>query len=98
MSPVKDHPTVPGNEIVNHPSETGMWLPIETAPTSRERMFVVQGFDVINGFTGGRPYTTDPWCVWREKDGTLARWPHHFPPTHWTALPAPPNSRADEPT
>ena len=68
------------------------WQPIETAPTEGREMFVVRAFRVSNGFTGGREYTTDPWCVWRQGDGTFARWPHHFEPTHWIPLPAPPVS------
>lgn len=64
------------------------WLPIETAPdASAKEMFVVRGFNVCNGFTGGKLYTTDPWCVWREKDGSFARWNHHYLPTHWLPLP-----------
>lgn len=33
------------------------------------------------------PYITDPWCGWRQADGTFARWPHPFPPTHFYELP-----------
>ena len=68
------------------------WLPIETAPTKDEGrgMFVVRAFNVANGFTGGLPYTSDPWCVWRCLDGGFARWPHNFAPTHWMPLPAAP--------
>ena len=68
------------------------WQPIETAPTKGREMFVVRGFNVRNGFTGGNPYTTDPWCVWPDENGGFVRWPHHFPPTHWMPLPAPPSS------
>lgn len=66
------------------------WKTIETAPKDRRTMFVVKAFDVANGFTGGNKYTTDPWCVWRNDDGSFARWPHNFPPTHWLELPEQP--------
>ena len=65
------------------------WQPIETAPKDTREMFVVRAFFVRNGFTGGIEYTSDPWCVWWDGDG-FARWPHNFPPTHWTSLPPPP--------
>ena len=68
------------------------WQPIETAPKEGREMFVVRAFRVSNGFTGWREYTTDPWCVWRKDDGTFARWPHHFAPTHWMPLPEPPET------
>lgn len=73
------------------------WQPIETAPMAergKRPMFVVCAFNVCNGFTGGRPYTSDPWCVWRTADGEFARWPHHFEPTHWMPLPPAPESAA----
>jgi hypothetical protein len=67
------------------------WQDIATAPKDGTReMFVVKAFNVCNGFTGGKPYTSDPWCVWRESDGSFSRWPHHFPPTHWHPLSAAP--------
>jgi len=67
------------------------WQPIETAPNAEQRdMFVVRAFNVCNGFTGGRNYTSDAYCVWRDIHGGFARWPHHFAPTHWIPLPAPP--------
>lgn len=68
------------------------WQPIETAPKDR-KMFVVQAFDVETGLStpsGGRRYTTDPWCVWYS-NGEFVRWPHPFPPTHWVPLPEAPN-------
>jgi hypothetical protein len=67
------------------------WLPIETAPKDGREMFVVRAFDVSNGFTGGRVYTSDAYAVWRDDDGGFARWPHHFQPTHWQPLPAAPS-------
>lgn len=38
------------------------WQPIETAPVGM-KMFVVIGVTKGNKFTGGRRYTTDPYCV-----------------------------------
>jgi len=67
------------------------WQPIETAPKDgRNEMFVVIGVTAGNEFTAGRPYTSDPYCVWRASAGGFARWPHHWEPTHWMPLPAPP--------
>lgn len=61
------------------------WQPIETAPNGENKtMFVVKAFNVK---TNGLEYTSDPWCVWRNKDGSFARWPHNFEPTHWMPLP-----------
>lgn len=63
------------------------WQPMNELPyecSFNKKMFVVKGFDVnING----RPYTTDPYCVWVQLNGTLARWPHDFEPTHFYLLP-----------
>lgn len=66
------------------------WRPIVDAPTTGREMFIVRAFNVCNGFTGGKPYTSDAWAVWRASDGSFARWPHHFAPTHFHALPSPP--------
>ena len=63
------------------------WLPIETAPGPRT-MFVVIAIGVQVTATGV-PYTSDPYCVWRDPDGSFARWPHPFQPTHWYPLPTP---------
>ena len=68
------------------------WQPIKTAPKNGRAMFVVQALDVCNSFTGNRPYTTDPYCVWPDDEGDFARWPHPFPPTHWMPLPAAPHT------
>jgi hypothetical protein len=65
------------------------WQPIETAPTDRRTMFVARAFGVKVSSVSMYPYTTDPYCVWRDGDG-FARWPHPFPPTHWMPLPEPP--------
>lgn len=64
----------------------GEWLPIESAPKNRKRMFVVRAIDQLTGLVGGHRYTSDPYCVWSE-NGKFIRWPHDFPPTHWTDLP-----------
>jgi hypothetical protein len=60
-----------------------LWRPIDSAPTEVKRMFVAIAIHspVANN------YTSDPYCVWAENDGTFARWPHPFPPTHWLPLP-----------
>lgn len=66
----------------------GIWLPISTAPKEPKpfNMFVVIALEVRVDSTG-LPYTSDPWCVWVNKDGSFARWPHSFAPTHWCPLP-----------
>ena len=63
---------------------------MENAPRDGT-MFVVIGVTKGNGFTGGRPYTSDPWVVWSGEDGTFHRWPHNWPPTHWSPLDPPPD-------
>lgn len=55
------------------------WQPIETAPKTRSPMYLAIGF--------WDDYTTDPWCVWSNDDGTFGRWPHPKPPTHWSPIP-----------
>ncbi|WP_338469046.1 DUF551 domain-containing protein [Sphingomonas sp. gentR] len=69
------------------------WRDIESVPIGKT-MFVVIGVTDGNGFTGGQPYTTDPCCVWRNEDGSFARWNHHWPPTHWMPLPPAPARKA----
>lgn len=59
-------------------------LPNEFCKGSK-KMFVVKGIDVK--LTSGQSYTTDPYCVWVQPNGTLARWPHQFEPTHFCPLP-----------
>jgi len=63
------------------------WLPIETLPADDRRMFIAIAINVRPS-PSSAPYTSDPYCVWREPDGHLARWPHSFGPTHWSPLPA----------
>ena len=58
--------------------------PIETCPKETKKMFVVIAMNKLLG--GTVPYTTDPYCVWHQ-GGEFVRWPHGFPPTHWTPLP-----------
>jgi hypothetical protein len=85
------------------PVQVEPWQPIETAPKSQlDGMFVVRGFRVSTGLSAGHTYTTDPYCVWRDDgDGSFARWPHQFAPTHWMPLPpapqASPQGGADQP-
>lgn len=62
-----------------------MWRTIESAPDAEHGMFVVQAFEVRT--FGGQTYTSDPVCVWRNPDGTFARWKRDFEPTHWLPLP-----------
>jgi|694.fasta_scaffold80050_6 hypothetical protein len=64
------------------------WLPIETAPKVGKpyKMFGLIAKDVVVS-SGGVPYTTDPYYVWRDNHGCFARWPHEFPPTHWHPMP-----------
>ena len=65
------------------------WQPIETAPKKREpfSMFVVIAIETSEA-SPNITYTSDPYCVWRESDGSFTRWPHPFPPTHWFPLPS----------
>ena len=64
------------------------WLPIDTAPQEFApfNMFVVVALDVVLASNSSR-YTSDPWCVWRGRDGSFERWPHSFSPTHWCPVP-----------
>lgn len=66
------------------------WEKLENLPNEfckgSKKMFVVKGIDVPLKFDG-KPYTTDPYCVWVQLNGTLARWPHEFEPTHFCLLP-----------
>lgn len=66
------------------------WQSIETAPKCGREPFVVRGFNVTNENAHVRNYTTDPYCVWPGDEGGWVLWPHTFPPTHWTPLPAAP--------
>ncbi len=69
------------------------WQPIETAPEGvkvSEQMFVVIAFNVRSSESNPFLYTSDPYCVWKQKDGSFARWPHRFNPTHWMPLPEAP--------
>lgn len=77
-------------------SRMSEWQPIETAPKQemfRKEMFVVRAFGVQTG-ANAHPYDTDAYCVWRDHNGRFVRWPHPFPPTHWTPLPPPPRAAA----
>ena len=63
------------------------WKPIESAPVANnKKMFVVIAIDAkIPDLE--KKYTSDPYCVWRGKNGEFVRWPHDFQPTHWCELP-----------
>ena len=67
---------------------TTNWQPIETALKDKVMVAII-GVTSGNVFTGGRPYTTDPYCGWFQ-DGKWQRWPHNWNPTHWMPLPKPP--------
>lgn len=56
----------------------------EQLQATRE-MFIVRGFNVEG--VSVMPYTTDVYGVWLERDGSFARWPHKFAPTHFMLLP-----------
>jgi len=60
------------------------WRSIESAPKNTKKMFVVQAFNVTEGFV--RNYTSDPVVTWAV-NGEFPRWKHEFAPTHWFELP-----------
>lgn len=71
-----------------------MWKPITELPelyNETKRMFVVCAKVTEKSQWGASyaciGYITDPYCVWRNKDGSYARWPHPFEPTHFYELP-----------
>lgn len=66
-----------------------LWLKIESLSDywkNNKKMFVVKAIDIFPNDFSPMKYTTDPYCVWME-DGDFVRWPHPFPPTHYTILP-----------
>lgn len=71
-------------ELLKRAKAESGYLPIDTMSVKDKTMFVAIAIDV-EGFVS-RPYTTDPYCVWKEGD-KFVRWPHKFPPTHWLPLP-----------
>lgn len=83
-----DHPITPPQELAEPMTEYMNWLPISTAPREFKpfNMFVAIALEVRLG-PNSAPYTSDPWCVWVDRDGSFARWPHSFAPTHWCPLP-----------
>lgn len=62
------------------------WLPYTEDLPPTKKMFVVIAKNVPYPKAFSK-YTTDPYCVWKEPNGRLARWPHSFPPTHYITLP-----------
>lgn len=64
------------------------WKPISELPAER-KMVVLVAIDVLIPINETRStlYSTDPYCGWRNSDGSFARWPHPFPPTHFATLP-----------
>jgi hypothetical protein len=65
------------------------WQPIETAPKETRKMFVAIAANVK--IRKDYSYTSDPYCVWKNSDGTFSRWPHEFSPTHWMPIPKSPS-------
>lgn len=49
-------------------------------------MFIVRAIKKKCIPGSGYEYTSDPYCVWREKDNYV-RWPHNYAPTHFMLLP-----------
>ena len=58
------------------------WKPISELPIGKKCVALIAKVDMY-----GREYITDPWFGWREQDGSFARWPHPFSPTHFYELP-----------
>lgn len=66
-------------------SENSAWKTIDSAPWGK--MFIAIGKTDGNEYTGGRPYVTDPWIVWKDSHDGFARWSHEWAPTHWAEIP-----------
>lgn len=58
------------------------WRDIRSAPD--RALIVAKAINIT--LPSGQKYTSDPWVVWRQ-DGSYARWPHDFQPTHFIPLP-----------
>lgn len=64
------------------------WQPITGTPVHMKMILAC----AINPPELGQKYTTDPWAVWwDEKAKEYVRWPHKFPPTHYSEIPAAPD-------
>ncbi len=95
VGPVRDNEIQIASDIreaANCIREMVEWRPIETAPGPDHAMFVVRAFEVTT--LSGVIYTSDPVCVWRNADGSFARWKQEFQPTHWLPLPPAPGAEA----
>lgn len=59
-----------------------MWRPVEELDPEER-------WGTVHVLIAARPdgYITDPWTGWPNRNGTYARWPHPFPPTHFLTLP-----------
>lgn len=65
------------------------WQPIESAqPSLAPGRY--EGLICAIRMGDGTKYFSDLYHSWKNPDGTWARWPHDFPPTHHRPLPAPP--------
>lgn len=63
------------------------WRDIESdPPPDGGEMFVAIKLVEGDSFSNGKLYTTDPRLVWYS-GGSLVRWPHNDPPTHWMFIP-----------
>lgn len=60
----------------------GVWTDISQLEVSNKPVVLISKTKI-----GGRDYITDPWCGWMHEDGSFARWPHKFQPTHFLKLP-----------
>lgn len=62
------------------------WIALSERKPEEKQMVVFRAFDV--DISGGRKYTTDPYCGWIDCVGRFTRWPHNaMPPTHWLEIP-----------
>lgn len=96
---VADH-DVPRFMVTARPLDVIGWEPIENLAAAIPQMQAAAGvtrpmFAVACLVAGARPpapppypIETDPYYVWMNSDGSFARWPHKFPPTHFHRQPS----------
>jgi len=68
-----------------------LWKSIETLPDSEHH----RGFFVIAPYPSSGGWS-DPCFTWKAPDGSLPRWHHPFPPTHWLKLPPLPKTEGSD--